>query len=259
MGLLTGKKALIVGVANDRSIAWGIARAFHREGAELGFTYLGEALERRVRPLAQTLQSRLIQPCDVADDGQIEALLKEAGRVWGGVDILVHAVAFADKADLEGRFSGTSREGFRRALDVSTYSLVALARAAEPLMGEGASILTLSYYGAEKVVPNYNVMGVAKAALEASVRYLAADLGPRIRVNAISSGPILTLAASGIGSFKSMLKETAGGTPLGRHVNQDEVGNAALYLCSPLATGITGEVLHVDAGSNILALNRERP
>jgi enoyl-[acyl-carrier protein] reductase I len=255
VGLVSGKKALIFGVANERSIAWGIAQALHREGAELGFTYFGEALEKRVRPLAQSVNSRLIVSCDVGKDSDIEAVYAELAKTWGTFDILVHCIAFASKADLEGAFVNTTREGFRLTLDVSAYSLLAITRPALPLMNPGGAILTLSYYGSEKVIPNYNVMGVAKAALEASVRYLAADLGPRnLRINAISAGPIKTLAASGIAGFKSMLKEQSELTPLKRGVSQEEVGNAALYLLSPLSSGVTGEVHYVDAGANIIGM-----
>ncbi len=253
MGLLNGKKALIFGVANERSIAWGIAQALHREGCELGFTFLGEALEKRVRPLAESVGSRLVAPCDVTKDEQIEAVFAEAKKTWGTFDILVHSLAFANRQDLDGDFLDTSRAGFALALDISAYSLVALTRAALPLMNTGGAVLALTYYGADKVMKNYNVMGVAKAALEASVRYLAADLGPRgVRVNAISAGPIKTLAASGISGFRAKLKYTEMVAPLRRSVTQEEVGNAALYLCSPLASGVTGEVHFVDAGVNII-------
>lgn len=254
MGLLEGKKALIFGVANERSIAWGIAQALHREGAELGFTFLGEALEKRVRPLAESVGSKLILPCDVGNDAQIEAVYQAVAKTWGKFDILVHATAFANRADLEGQFVDTSRDGFTLALGVSAYSLVAVTRPAVPLLNPGASILTLTYYGSTKVSAHYNVMGVAKAALEASVRYLAYDLGPQgIRVNAISAGPIKTLAASGIAGFRDKLKLAALTVPLRRNVTQDEVGNAGLYLASHLSSGVTGEVHFVDGGANILA------
>jgi enoyl-[acyl-carrier protein] reductase I len=253
MGLLDGKRALIFGVANERSIAWGIAQAFHREGCELGFTFLGEALEKRVRPLAASVNSRLVLPCDAGNDEQIAAVYKGVAETWGKFDILVHAIAFANKVDLEGDFVNTSRDGFHLALGVSAYSLVAITRPAVPLLNEGGSIMTLTYYGSEKVSPNYNVMGVAKAALESCVRYLAADLGPKgIRVNAISAGPIKTLAASGISGFKDKLKMAAQNTPLRRTVSQDEVGNAGLYLASHLSSGVTGEIHFVDAGANIM-------
>jgi enoyl-[acyl-carrier protein] reductase I len=254
--LLAGKRALIFGVANERSIAWGISEALHGAGAKLGFTYVGEALERRVRPLAESVGSELVLPCDVTDDEQVRAVFREVEERWGGLDILVHAVAFANKEDLEGRYVDTSRKGFQTALDISAYSLVALAREAAPLMKEnGGSIVTLSYYGAEKVVPNYNVMGVAKAALEASVRYLAADLGPEgIRVNAISAGPIKTLAASGIRGFRGILGQVEERAPLRRNVTQGDVGNAALFLLSDMGAGITGETIYVDSGYNILGM-----
>ncbi len=254
MGMLDGKKALIFGVANERSIAWGIAQALHREGCELGFTFLGEALEKRVRPLAESVKSTLVEPCDVGNDAQIQAVYDSLAKKWGKFDILVHAVAFANKADLEGAFVNTSRDGFHLALGVSAYSLVAVTRPAVPLLNPGGSIMTLTYYGGDKVSPNYNVMGVAKAALESCVRYLAADLGPQgIRVNAISAGPIKTLAASGIAGFRDKLKLAAASTPLRRSVTQDEVGNAGLYLASDLSSGVTGEVHFVDAGANIMA------
>jgi enoyl-[acyl-carrier protein] reductase I len=258
MGLLSGKKALIFGVANDRSIAWGIARALHAEGCELGFTFLGEALEKRVRPLAESLGSEVILPCDASKDDQIEALYRDLAKAWGKFDILIHSIAFANKDEMAPTFAfrDTSRAGFQLALDVSAYSLLAVTRPAVPLLNPGASILTLSYYGAEKVIPNYNVMGVAKAALEAIVRYLAYDLGSLgIRVNAVSAGPIKTLAASGVGNFKSMLKAAGELTPLRRNVTQEEVGATALFLCSAAASGITGETLYVDAGANIVGMN----
>lgn len=253
--LLAGKRALVFGVANERSIAWGISQALHDAGARLGFTFLGDALEKRVRPLAESVDSDLVLPCDVTDDAQIEAVFEEVEEKWGGLDILIHAVAFAHREDLEGRFVDTSRAGFQTALDISAYSLVALARHAEPLMKDGGSIVTLTYYGAEKVVPNYNVMGVAKAALEASVRYLASDLGPAgIRVNAISAGPIKTLAASGIRGFRGILGVAEERAPLRRNVTQQEVGKTALYLCSDWGAGVTGETLYVDAGLSILGM-----
>ncbi len=255
MGLLTGKNALIFGVANDHSIAWGIAQAFHREGATLGFSYAGEALFKRVAPLAESIGSTFVEPCDVSKDDDIAALFEKVKTTFGQIDILVHAIAFANRDELTGPYYNTSREGFRLALDVSCYSFTALARAALPLMKPGGSLVTLSYYGAEKAVSNYNVMGVAKAALEASVRYLAADLGPQnIRVNAISAGPIRTLAAAGVTSFKSMYGEFKNVAPLRRNVTIEDVGNAALYLCSDLAAGVTGEVHYVDAGFNIVGV-----
>jgi enoyl-[acyl-carrier protein] reductase I len=256
MGLLAGKKAVIFGVANERSIAWAISEAFHREGAELAFTYAGEVLEKRVRPLAEGVGSKIILPCDVTKDEDIERVFAALKQEWGGLDLLVHAVAFANKEDLSNPFVQTSRQGFHLALDVSAYSLVALARHAAPLMeGRRGAILTLTYMGSEKVIPNYNVMGVAKAALEASVRYLAHDLGAAgIRVNAISAGPIRTLAAAGIADFKNMLHYVAGRAPLKRNIDAEEVGNSALYLMSDWGSAVTGEVLHVDAGYNIMGM-----
>lgn len=253
--LLAGKRALIFGVANERSIAWGISEALHGAGAKLGFTYQGEALEKRVRPLAEGVDAELILPCDVTDEAQVKAVFNEAAKRWGGIDILIHAIAFANREDLEGRFVDTGREGFLKAIEISAYSLVTLAREAAPLMKEGGSIVTLSYYGAEKVVPNYNVMGVAKATLEACVRYLAADLGPDgVRVNAISAGPIKTLAASGVRGFRGMLGTAGERAPLRRNVSQQEVGQTALFLCSDWGAGITGETLYVDAGYNIMGM-----
>ncbi len=257
MGLLSGKTALIFGVANDHSIAWGIAQAFHREGAALGFSYAGEALEKRVRPLAASVGSTFVELCDVAKDEDIAAVMQKAKAVFGKIDILIHAVAFANRDDLMGTYYNTSRAGFHLALDISAYSFTALAREALPLMRPGGSLLTMTYLGAERVAPHYNVMGVAKAALEASVRYLAADLGAHekhIRVNAISAGPIRTLAAAGVAGFKAMHSEFKNIAPLRRNVTIEDVGNAALYLCSDLAAGVTGEIHYVDAGFNVLAL-----
>ena len=254
-GILAGRRGLIMGVANERSIAWGIAQAAHREGAELGFTYVGESLEKRVRPLAAAVGAEVVLPCDVQSDDDISAAFDTVGDRWGGLDFLVHAVGFADRAELKGRFCDTSRGGFHLALDVSVFSLVAASRAAAPLMGDGGSILTLSYLGAERTIPNYNVMGVAKAALEASVRYLAADLGPRgIRVNAISAGPMRTLAAAGIGDFRKILDWNEASSPLRRNVTQEEVGDAALLLLGGMGRSITGEVLHVDSGYHIVGV-----
>jgi len=255
MGLLEGKKALIFGVANDHSIAWGIARALHAQGATVGFSSIASLIERRVRPLAESIGSTFVEACDVQDDAQIGQVFERWKAAYGQLDVLVHALAFARREDLDGTFVDTSREGFALALDVSAYSLVALTRAALPLMTAGGSILTLSYYGAEKVVANYNVMGVAKAALEASVRYLAADLGPRgIRVNAISAGPIRTLSASGIAGFKGLYGEFRDVAPLRRNVDIDDVAGAAVYLVSDMAAAVTGEVHYVDAGFNILGV-----
>jgi enoyl-[acyl-carrier protein] reductase I len=254
MGMFDGKKILVLGVANDRSIAWGIAGALHREGARVAFNYLNEALERRVRPLAESLGCSSVYPCDVQSDEQLDAMFSRIKGDWGTVDGIVHSLAFADKEDLSSRFVNTSRSGFQLALDVSAYSLIAVARRALPLMSEnGGSIITLTYLGAERVVPNYNVMGVAKAALEASVRYLAADLGEfNIRVNAISAGPIKTLAASGIPQFRDMLAAFAEKAPLRRNVTQEDVANTGLYLLGPLGKGVTGEVVYVDCGFNIM-------
>ena len=256
MGLLDGRKGIIFGVANEKSIAWAIAQKLHKEGAELAFTFAGEALEKRVRPLADSLGAKLILPCDVTKDDQIQAVFQQVQSNFGHLDILVHAIAFANKEDLKTDFLNTSRDGFRLAHDVSAYSLTALARHAAPLMeGRPGSILTLTYYGAEKVVPRYNVMGVAKAALEASVCYLAADLGPKgIRVNAISAGPIRTLASAGISGFMEMLHYVEAKAPLRRNVTAEEVAGTALYLASDLSSGVTGEVIYVDAGYNIMGM-----
>jgi enoyl-[acyl-carrier protein] reductase I len=255
MGLLDGKTALIFGVANDHSIAWGIARAFHEEGATIGFSSVESLIERRVRPLAESIGSTFIEPCDVQDDEQIKRVFGKWAETHDSLDILVHALAFAKREDLEGRFAATSREGFALALDVSAYSLVALTREAQPLMRPGSSILTLTYYGAEKVVANYNVMGVAKAALEASVRYLSADLGPSgIRVNAISAGPIRTLAAAGIAGFKKMYGSFAETAPLRANITAEDVGRAAVFLGSDLSSAVTGEVIYVDGGFNVVGV-----
>ena len=254
-GLLAGRKALVFGVANDHSIAWGIAGALHEAGAEVGFSSIEALLEKRVRPLAASIGSSFVEPADVQDDDDIARVFSRWADQHGRLDILVHALAFAKREELDGRFVDTSRDGFALALDVSAYSLVALARAAAPLMTDGGSVMTLSYYGAEKVVPNYNVMGVAKAALEASVRYLAADLGPDgIRVNAISAGPIRTLAASGIAGFRQMYGKFRDVAPLRRNVSIDDVGATAVYLASDLAAAVTGETIYVDAGFNVLGV-----
>jgi enoyl-[acyl-carrier protein] reductase I len=255
VSLVANKKAVVFGVANDHSIAWAIAQALHRQGAELALTYVGESIERRVRPLAESLGIGTVLPCDVTKDEEIAATFAAIGEQWGRVDIVIHAVAFALRDELKGRVLNTSRAGFHLALDVSTYSLIAIARCAEPLMGPGASLLTLSYLGAERVVPNYNVMGIAKGALETSVRYLAYDLGPRgIRVNAISAGPIRTLSAAGIFGFKDMLHHHEVRAPLRRSVRPDEVARAALSLCGDLGSGVTGEVVHVDCGYSIVGM-----
>jgi enoyl-[acyl-carrier protein] reductase I len=258
MGFLAGKRALILGVLTDRSIAWGIARAMQREGAELAFTYANEKLKERVEPLARSLGSSLIMPVDVTLDEQIGGAFATLKREWGELDILVHAIAYAPREALAGRFvESTSREAFRTAHDVSSYSLTALASAARPLMaGRAGALLTLSYLGAVRSIPSYNVMGLAKASLEANVRFLAADLGPEgIRVNAISAGPIKTLAAAGISGFRSMLARVAEVAPLRRNVTLDDVGNAAAFLCSDLAAGITGEILYVDGGFNTVGMS----
>ncbi|WP_456324490.1 enoyl-ACP reductase FabI [Desulfonauticus submarinus] len=253
--LLKNKKALIFGVANNKSIAYGIAKAFKEQGASLAFNYLGEALKKRVQPLSKELGGDFIFDCDVSNDEQIEQAKQLVEEKWGKVDILIHSVAFAKREDLKGRFIETSREGFHIALDISAYSLVRLCQAFEPLFTEQASIITLSYYGAQKVVRNYNVMGVAKAALEASVRYLALDLGENnIRINAISAGPIKTLAASGISGFKTIFKTIEEKAPLKRNVTQEDVAKTALYLASDLSSGVTGEVIFVDSGYNILGI-----
>ncbi len=256
MELFKGKRVLVFGIANERSIAWAITQAMQQHGARFVITYAGEALEKRVVPLAEEIKAEMILPCDVTNDAQVEGLFAEVGRRWGGIDVVIHAVAYANREDLEGRYLDTSREGFKTALEISAYSLVLVARHAAPLMKpQGGSIITLSYYGAEKVVPGYNVMGIAKAALEASVRYLASELGPdNIRVNAISAGPIKTLAASGIRGFKSILHVVEEKAPLRRNVTQQDVANSALYLCSEMGSGVTGEVVHVDAGYNIMGL-----
>jgi enoyl-[acyl-carrier protein] reductase I len=255
MGLLDGRTALVFGVANDHSIAWGIAKAFHDEGATVGFSSIESLIDRRVRPLAESIGSTFIEPCDVQSDEQIAAVFDKWGQAHGRLDILVHALAFAKREDLDGTFVDTSRDGFALALDVSAYSLVALTRAARPLLHRGSSILTLSYYGAEKVVTHYNVMGVAKAALEASVRYLAADLGPDgIRVNAISAGPIRTLSAGGIAGFRKLYGPFDELAPLRAHITIEDVGKSALYLASDLSSAVTGEVVYVDGGFNVLGV-----
>ncbi len=255
MGLLEGKRALIFGLANDHSIAWGIAQALHREGAEVGFSSVEMLIERRVRPLADRLGSTFVEPCDVQSDEDIARVFKRWADEKGSLDILIHAVAFAKREELEGEFIATSREGFALAHDVSAYSLVALAREARPLMSDGGTILTLSYYGAEKAVANYNVMGVAKASLEACVRYLAVDLGKEgIRVNAISAGPVRTLAASGVSGFKKMYRLFNEIAPLHRPLSIDDLGNSAVYLCSDMSRGTTGEIHYVDGGYNIIGV-----
>jgi len=253
--LMAGKRGLIMGVANDRSIAWGIARAVASHGAELAFTYQGEALEKRVRPLAQSLDSNLVLSCDVTDEDSVAATFDALKSTWGSIDFLVHAIAFSDKEELKGKYVHTSRDNFLRTLDISCFSFTAICRRAMEIMPNGGSLLTLTYYGAERVMPHYNVMGVAKAALEASVRYLAVDLGAQgIRVNAISAGPIKTLAASGIGDFRYILKWNELNSPLRRNVTIDEVGQAGLYLLGDLSAGVTGEVHHVDCGYHTVGM-----
>jgi enoyl-[acyl-carrier protein] reductase I len=258
MGFLAGRRAFIVGVATERSIAWGIAQAMRREGAELAFSYLNDKMKERVVPLAESAGSKITMPLDVTEDGQVEAAFDRLKRDWGGLDIVVHAVAYAPREALMGDFvSRTSREAFRVAHDISSYSLTALARAAQPLMqGRPGALLTLSYLGAVRSIPSYNVMGLAKASLEANVRFLAADLGPQgIRVNGISAGPIKTLAAAGIPGFRKMLGHVAEVAPLRRNVTLEDVGNAAAFLCSDLAAGVTGEILYVDAGFSTVGMS----
>ena len=253
--LMAGKKGLIMGVANDRSIAWGIAKTAHAHGAELAFTYQGDALEKRVRPLAEEIGSQIVLPCDVTDEASVKATFAEIEAKWGKLDFVVHAIAFSDKSELDGLYLNTTRANFLKTMDISVYSFTSVAQHAVPLMNEGGSLLTLTYYGAERVMPHYNVMGVAKAALEASVRYLATDLGAQgIRVNAISAGPIKTLAASGIGDFRYILKWNELNSPLKRNVTIEDVGNSGLYLLSDLGAGVTGEVLHVDAGYHTVGM-----
>jgi enoyl-[acyl-carrier protein] reductase I len=253
--LMAGKKGLIMGVANDRSIAWGIAQQVAAQGASLAFTYQGEALERRVKPLAESLQSSLVLPCDVTDTATVESVFSEIDKRWGGLDFLVHAIAYSDKDQLRGRYVDTTRDNFHKTLDVSCYSFTEVCRLATPLMKNGGSLVTLTYLGAERVTPHYNVMGVAKAALEASVRYLATDLGSQnIRVNAISAGPIKTLASSGIGDFRYILKWNELNAPMDRNVTIEDVGRAGLYLLSDLGSGVTGEIHHVDCGYHTVGM-----
>lgn len=254
-GLMKGKRGLIMGLANDKSIAWGIARALADAGAELAFSYHGEALKRRVDPLAAQVGSDFVVECDVGDEASIDGLFTQLGQRWDNIDFVVHAIGFSDKEQLRGRYADTTRDNFLLTMDVSVYSFTAVARRAAALMANGGSMLTMTYYGAERVMPHYNVMGVAKAALEASVRYLAEDLGKDgIRVNAISAGPIKTLAASGIGDFRYILKWNELNSPLRRNVSQTEVGNSALYLLSDLGSGVTGETHHVDAGYHVVGM-----
>jgi len=250
-GVLAGKRGLIMGVANDKSIAWGIAQSAAREGAELAFSYQGEVLEKRVRPLAEQVGAEMLT-CDVTDDASIDALFKTLEEKWGKLDFVVHAIGFSNKDELKGEYLNTSRDNFALTMDISVYSFTAVAQRAAPLMNEGGSLVTLTYQGAVKVVPNYNVMGVAKAALEASVLYLAADFGPKgVRVNGLSAGPVRTLAASGIGDFRTMLKWNELNAPLRRNVTIQDVGDACLYLISPWSSGVTGEIHYVDGGANI--------
>ncbi len=253
--LMQGKRGVIMGVANERSLAWGIASACATQGAELAFTYQGEALGKRVRPLADSVSSSLVIPCDVSDEASVDAAFAAITKAWGSIDFLVHAIGFADKQFLRGRYVDTPREAFLQALDISCFSFTSVARRASAMMPNGGSLLTLTYLGAEKVVPHYNVMGVAKAALEASVRYLAMDLGAAgIRVNALSAGPIKTLAANGIGDFRYILRWNQLNSPMERNVGLEEVGGSALYLLSDLAGGVTGEVHHVDCGYHIIGM-----
>jgi enoyl-[acyl-carrier protein] reductase I len=257
-GLMKGKRGLIMGVANDRSIAWGVARVLNEAGAALAFTYQGEVFRKRVLPLVEPLKPAALIDCDVSDQASIDAAFAALGKVWDGLDFVVHAIGFSDKEQLKGRYVDTTAENFRMTMDISCYSFTAVARRAEKMMRNGGSLVTLTYYGSEKVMPHYNVMGVAKAALEASVRYMAEDLGKRsIRVNAISAGPIKTLAASGIGDFRYILKWNELNSPLRRTVTIDEVGHSALYLVSDLGRAVTGECLHVDAGYHVIGMKAE--
>ena len=256
--LMAGKRGVVFGVANNRSIAWGITKAVTAQGAEVALTYQGEALKKRVEPLAAEIGSKLVLPCDVTDTASVDAVFDRLASEWGGIDFLVHAVAFSDKEQLDGRYVDTTEENFVQTLLISCYSFTAMAKRAEKLMPNGGSLLTLTYYGAEKVMPHYNVMGVAKAALEASVRYLAVDLGKnKIRVNAISAGPIKTLAASGIADFRYILKWNEHNSPLRRTVTIEDVGGGGLYLLSDLGAGMTGEVLHIDAGYHVVGMKAE--
>lgn len=258
MNLLQGKNAMVFGVANHRSIAWGIANAFHQQGANVGLSYAGEALERRVRPLAESINCTFVEPCDVTHDDQITQVKEKAEEEFGHIDILVHSIAFADREELKGPYYNTSRDSFHLALDISTYSFTALARAFQPLLQPGGSLLTMSYYGAVKVSPRYNVMGIAKAALEASVRYLAYDFGPQgVRVNAISAGPLRTLAAMGVSGFRTMYRHFADVVPLRENITPEDVGNAAVFLSSEMAAKTTGEVFYVDSGYNILGITED--
>ncbi|MGE5506707.1 MAG: enoyl-ACP reductase FabI [Actinomycetota bacterium] len=255
--LMAGKKGLIMGVANDRSIAWGIAQAAAAQGAELAFTYQGDALEKRVRPLAEEVGSKLVLECDVTNEASMEAVFAAIEKEWGKLDFVVHAVAFSDKTELKGRYADTSLDNFLKTMHISVFSFTEVARRASAIMPDGGALVTLSYYGAEKVMPHYNVMGVAKAALEASVRYLAADLGENnIRVNALSAGPMKTLAASGIGDFRYILKWNQYNSPMKRNITLEDIGGAGLYLVSDLSSGVSGEVHHVDCGYHVVGMKR---
>ena len=253
--IMAGKRGLVMGVANERSIAWGIAKAVADHGAEIALTFQGEALEKRVRPLAESIGAKRVLPCDVTDDGSVETVFKTLAEDWGKLDFVVHGIAYSDKEELKGKYLATTKNNFLRTLDISCYSFTTIARHAADLMPDGGSLLTLTYYGAERVMPHYNVMGVAKAALEASVRYLAVDLGEKgIRVNGLSAGPMKTLAASGIGDFRYILKWNQYNSPLRRNVTLEDVGGSGLYLLSDFSTGVTGEVHHVDCGYNIVGM-----
>ena len=256
--LMAGKRGLIMGVANDKSIAWGIARACHEQGAEMAFTYQGDALGKRVKPLAESIGADTVLPCDVTDDASIDAVFAELQAKWGKLDFLVHAIGFSDKNELRGRYIDTSASNFALTMNISVFSFTAVAQRAEKMMPDGGSMLTLTYYGAERVMPHYNVMGVAKAGLEASVRYMAMDLGPKnIRVNSLSAGPIKTLAASGIGDFRYILKWNELNSPLRRNVTTDDVGKSGMYLLSDLSSGVTGENHHVDSGYHVVGMKAE--
>ena len=256
--ILSGKRGLVMGVANDRSIAWAIARTCAEHGAEMAFTFQGDALKKRVVPLAESIGSSLVLPCDVTDMDSVDSVFDTLEKKWGKLDFVIHAIAFSDKAELKGRYVDTSAANFDMTMNISCYSFTAIAQRAEKLMTEGGSLLTLTYYGAERVMPHYNVMGVAKAALEASVRYMAMDLGPKgIRVNALSAGPMKTLAAAGIGDFRYILKWNEYNSPLRRNVSQDDVGRAGFYLVSDLSSGVTGETHHVDCGYHVVGMKAE--